>query len=68
MGDTPPNGNDILHTIATLITTVCGVGAIVALAWHGDIHDGETISGLAAVLGIQIGSYAFKKRLEPPKD
>lgn len=59
---------DLQHTIVTAVITVCGLGTVIFLAWHGDIHDGETVSAIAAVLGIQIGSFAFRKVPPNPPD
>lgn len=56
---------DMQHTIVSAVTTIAGLVAVVFLAWHGDIHDGETVSCIAAILGIQIGAFAFRKPSPP---
>lgn len=60
--------NELGHTLMSTLITLAGLGAVVFLAMHGDIHDGETTTAIAAVLGIQIGYTAIRKKNGDPPD
>ncbi|TCO52992.1 hypothetical protein [Actinocrispum wychmicini] len=56
-----PDG--FIRPIRDIIVLLAGLSAVVILALSGEIHDGETIAALSAVLSTALGTRAVDKHV-----